>query len=119
MPARWRRISGHRRQKAVRESLEAKIGLRAHIPPEVLREDHLTFLSLLVEADPVGHTRDLSLNAEELTMLIHDRAKAQEVVEQVERREKEEKAAAAKKSAEKPKTKTPPAKKPGGQSSLF
>jgi replication factor C large subunit len=31
-PARWRRISSHRRQKAVRESLERKIGERAHIP---------------------------------------------------------------------------------------
>ena len=118
-PARWRRISGHRRQKAVRDSLEAKIGERAHIPPEVLREDHLTFLSLLVEADPVAHARDLSLNAEELTMLIHDRAKAQEIVEQVEKREKEEKAAAARKPDEKPEARTPPAKKPGGQSSLF
>ncbi|MGA2935409.1 MAG: replication factor C large subunit [Methanomicrobiales archaeon] len=123
-PARWRRISGHRRQRAVRESLLRKIGERAHIPQEVLREDHLTLLSLLVEANPVAHERDLSLNAEELTMLIHDRERAQEVVEAAERQEKmeeEQKVEREKKEAgeEKPRPKSPGAKGPGGQSTLF
>lgn len=114
-PARWRRISGHRRQRAVRESLERKIGERAHIPQEVLREDHLTLLSLLVEANPVTHARDLSLNAEELTMLIHDKEKAREVVEAAERQEKE----VREKGEKKPQPKSPGKKGPGGQSSLF
>ena len=117
-PARWRRISSHRRQKAVRESLERKIGKKAHIPPEALRGDHLTLLSLLVEADPVTHARDLSLDAEELTMLIHDRAKAQEVVEMAERKEKEEKVA-GEKAEKRPRAKAPAEKGPGGQSTLF
>lgn len=129
-PARWRRISGHRRQRAVRESLLRKIGERAHIPQEVLREDHLTLISLLIEADPVAHARDLALNAEELTMLIHDRAKAQEIVEAAERLEKmereqkvegEKKEGREKKQAGegKPRPKSPEGKGPGGQSSLF
>ncbi len=120
-PARWRRISSHRRQKAVRESLERKIGERAHIPQEVLREDHLTLLSLLIEADPVAHARDLSLNAEELTMLIHDRAKAQDVVEAAERLEREEKEEKEKpeKREKKPRPESFGGKGPGGQSSLF
>jgi replication factor C large subunit len=113
-PARWRRISGHRRQRAVRESLERKIGQLAHIPPEALREDQLTLLSLLVEASPVAHARDLSLNAEELTLLIHDRAKAQEVAEAAERQEREEEA-----GEKKAQRKSPGKKGPGGQSSLF
>ncbi|MDD1661741.1 MAG: replication factor C large subunit, partial [Methanomicrobiales archaeon] len=128
-PGRWRKISGHRRQKAVRESLLRKIGERAHIPQEVLRRDHLTLLSLLVEAAPVLHARDLDLNAEELTLLIHDRAKAQEVLEAVEEQEKEEgkKKEADERKGEKdkkepaekkPPPKSPGAKGPGGQSSL-
>jgi replication factor C large subunit len=138
-PARWRRIAGQRRQRAVRESLFRKIGERAHVPPEVLREDHLTLLSLLVESDPVTHARDLSLDADELTLLIHDRKKAEEVAEAVRRREKEEreereqqgrreakpredreeKATKVEEAAEKPRPKAPGRKRPGRQSSLF
>jgi replication factor C large subunit len=113
-PGRWRRISSHRRQKAVRESLLRKTGERAHIPQEVLREDHLTLLAVLVEADPVAHARDLSLDEEELTMLIHDRAKAREVVEAIERQEKGKEI-----PEKKPGLKEAGRKGPGGQSSLF
>jgi len=126
-PARWRRISSHRRQSAVRESLLRKIGQRAHIPQEVLREDHLTLISLLVEADPVAHAGDLSLNAEELTLLIHDKGKAQEVVEAVEAAERLEKVERERKDEreikeageKKPRLKSPGEKGPGGQSTLF
>ena len=129
-PARWRRISGHRRQRAVRESLLRKIGEKAHIPQVVLREDHLTLISLLIEGDPVSHARDLALSAEELTLLIHDKTKAQEVAEAVERQEKveSEKKEAGEKKGEKdteeavekkPRPKGPGMKGPGGQSTLF
>src|SRR5512136_41346 len=126
-PARWRRISGYRRQRAIRESLIRKIGDRAHIPPEVLREDQLTLLSLLVEGNPVAHARDLSLNADELTLLFHDRARAQEVVLAAEKQEKDDdeaKEAMARKESKKegegkPRGKGPGRKGSGGQSSLF
>ena len=129
-PARWRRISGHRRQRAVRESLLRKIGEKAHIPQEVLREDHLTLISLLIEGDPVSHARDLALSAEELTLLIHDKTKAQEVAEAVERQERvesekkderERKDEREKKEAgeKMPRLKSPGEKGPGGQSTLF
>ena len=134
-PARWRRIAGHRRQRAVRESLLRKIGERAHVPQEVLREDHLTLFSLLIESDPVAHARDLALDAEELTLLIHDRKKAEEVAEAVvrlERKEQEEKerpkmarqegreeGAGEEPGAGKARPKSPARKKPGRQSSLF
>ena len=132
-PARWRRISGHRRQRAVRESLLRKIGERAHIPQEVLLEGHLTLISLLIEAAPIAHTRDLALNTEELTLLIHDKAKAQEVVEAVEAVEEQEKVEREKKEArerqgekdekvegeKKSRPKSPGGKGPGGQSTLF
>jgi replication factor C large subunit len=114
-PARWRRISSHRRQKAVRESLLRKIGERARIPQELLRGDHLTLITLLVEADPVAHARDLALSAEELTLLIHDQVKAREVAEAAE--------AAERKAKEERETKSRTGgagrKGPGGQSSLF
>ncbi|MDD1666263.1 MAG: replication factor C large subunit [Methanomicrobiales archaeon] len=133
-PARWRRIAGYRRQKAVRESLIRRVGEGAHIPPEVLREDQLTLLSLLVEGNPVVHARDLSLDADELALLIHDRARAQEIALAAERQEKEERDAAevagerkepgVKKERKAAGEKKPPAKGQGGkgsggQSSLF
>jgi replication factor C large subunit len=131
-PARWRRIAGHRRQRAVRESLLRKIGERAHVPQEVLREDHLTLFSLLVESDPVVHARDLSLDAEELTLLIHDRKKAEEVAEAAERQEREEReqregaqrgkreeSSGKEPEAVNARPKTAGKKKPGRQSSLF
>ncbi len=114
-PARWRRISSHRRQRAVRESLLRKIGDRIHTPQEVLREDHLTLIALLVEANPVAHARDLALNAEELTLLIHDQARAAEVAEAAGREEKEEREA----EAGKPRPAGTRGRRPGGQSSLF
>ena len=128
-PSRWRRIAGQRRQRAVRESLLRKIGEKGHLPQEVLREDHLTLISLLVEANPVTHARDLALNAEELTLLIHDKGKAQEVMEAVEEQEKgerEEKEAKGRKGEKekketaerKPQPKSPGVKGAGGQSSL-
>jgi hypothetical protein len=136
-PGRWRRIAGQRRQRAVRESLFRKAGERAHLPQEVLREDHLTLLSLLVEANPVVHARDLSLDADELTLLLHDRRKAEEVAGAAEREEREERkrqegpraggegkaagqgTAGKEPEAEKPGPKVSGKKKPGRQSSLF
>jgi replication factor C large subunit len=108
-PARWRRIAGHRRQRAVRESLFRKAGDRAHIPQEVLREGQLTLLSLLVEADPVAHARDLSLDAEELTLLIHDRKRAEEVAEAAALEDRQER---EKKEAGRPGGKPPEGKEP-------
>jgi replication factor C large subunit len=128
-PGRWRSIAGHRRQRAVRESLTKKIGERAHLPQEALREDQLTLLSLLLEASPVAHARDLGLDTDELTLLIHDRAKAQEVALAAERQEKEERELEEQKKGKegkekgsgeaKPRAKAPRGKGPGGQSSLF
>jgi replication factor C large subunit len=108
-PARWRRMAGHRRQRAVRESLFRKAGDRAHIPQEVLREGQLTLLSLLVEADPVAHARDLSLDAEELTLLIHDRKRAEEVAEAAAREDRKER---EKKETGRPGGKPPEGKEP-------
>jgi replication factor C large subunit len=145
-PARWRRIAGHRRQRAVRESILRKIGERAHVPQEALREDQLTLFSLLIEGDPVTHARDLSLDAEELTMLIHDRKKAEEVMEAAQRQEKQERGEQEKQERQRrregrsreeeppkekegeaggepagaePRPKSPGRKKPGRQSSLL
>jgi replication factor C large subunit len=117
-PGRWRRISSHRRQQAVRESLLRKIGARAHIPREALRGEQFTLLALLVEAQPVVHARDLSLDADELTLLIHDRKKAEEVAEAAAR-EGEFVNTEGEPAPEKPPRKTPGKKGSRGQSSLF
>jgi hypothetical protein len=117
-PGRWRRISSHRRQQAVRESLLRKIGARAHIPRQALRGEQLTLLALLVEAQPVVHARDLSLDADELTLLIHDRKKAEEVAEAAAR-EGEFVNTEGEPAPEKPPRKTPGKKGSRGQSSLF
>jgi replication factor C large subunit len=117
-PGRWRRISSHRRQQAVRESLLRKIEARAHIPREALRGEQLTLLTLLIEARPVVHARDLSLDADDLTLLIHDRKKAEEVAEAAAREEKPVKGESVPVVGKPPK-KAPAKKGSGGQASLF
>jgi replication factor C large subunit len=102
-----------------------------HIPEDALREDFFTAISILVEQDPARYVREFELDADELNLFIHDKARAAKIVKEVAKEEKaKEKKAAAK---EKPATKAkksqddaPPADAgesrrdpPPGQATLF
>ncbi|NLA39033.1 MAG: replication factor C large subunit [Methanomicrobiales archaeon] len=79
-PARWRAMGASKRQKAVRTDLIRKIGGMTHIPENVLREDYFTAISILVEQNPEGYVRAFNLDADELNLFIHDKARATKIV---------------------------------------
>jgi replication factor C large subunit len=124
-PARWRKMGASKRQKAVRTGLTRKLSEMTHIPENALREDFFTAISILVEQDPEGYVRGFNLDADELNLFIHDKARATKIVKDVA---KEEKAKEKKASGKGRKTNdNDPPKDPGekqqdlppGQATLF
>jgi replication factor C large subunit len=87
-PERWRKMGSYRKQRTVRTSLLGKVAEGLHMSQLVLRDSYLTPVSLLGERDPGAFVRDFSLDADELNMLIHDKARAQKVIREELEREK-------------------------------
>jgi hypothetical protein len=57
-----------------------KIGRSLHLSQYMLRDTYITPVSLLADRDPLAFTREFSLDADELNLLIHDKPRAQKVV---------------------------------------
>ena len=87
-PARWQKMGTSKKQKAVRGGLARKLSGMTHIPEDALREDFFTAISIIVEQDPATYVREFQLDADELALLIHDRAMATKVVKDVAKEEK-------------------------------
>ena len=87
-PSRWQKMGASKKQKAVRAGLARKLSEMTHIPQDTLREDFFTAISILVEQDPAGYVREFELDADELNLLIHDKARAAKVVKDVAKEEK-------------------------------
>ena len=122
-PARWRKMGASKKQKAVRAGLTRKLSEMTHIPENALREDFFTAISILVEQDPEGYVRAFNLDADELNLFIHDKARATKIVKGVV---KEEKAKKPSGRVRKTKEIDPPAETaekgqdlPPGQATLF
>jgi replication factor C large subunit len=103
-PARWQKMSGAKKQKAIRNALLNKVSSMMHIPQNSLREEYLGIFSLLVENDPFTFTQELAMDAESLNFFLNDKAKSQEIVRKAaleirEREQQKEKEAAPKKPA--------------------
>jgi replication factor C large subunit len=116
-PARWQRMGTARKQKALRTGLVRRLSGMTHLPADAIRDEYLTLITLLVERDPDRYADLLALDADELTLLLHDRTRAEAVVKaragrarEVERQEKIEKPPREPKAGR---------KTAGGQSSLF
>ncbi len=104
-PSRWQKMGASKKQKAVRAGLTRKLSDLTHIPEDALREDFFTAISILVEQDPAGYVREFGLDADELNLFIHDKARAAKVVKDVAKEEKaKEKTAKEKKAPAKEKT---------------
>lgn len=88
-PERWQKMSTAKKQKAIRIALLNKIAGSMHIPQSTLREEYLSTISLLVENDPSGYTREMMLDADQLNFFLHDRVRASEIVKALEKEEKE------------------------------
>lgn len=102
-PSRWQKMGASKKQKTIRAGLSRKLSEMTHIPEDALREDFFTAISILVEQDPARYVREFELDADELNLFIHDKARAAKIVKEVAKEEKaKEKKAAAK---EKPATK--------------
>jgi len=82
-PARWQKMSGAKKQKAIRGALLNKVAGMMHIPQNSLREEYLGIFSLLVEHDPVTFTKELSMDAESLNFFLNDKAKSAAIVKKV------------------------------------
>ncbi|MCX6698797.1 MAG: replication factor C large subunit [Methanomicrobiales archaeon] len=115
-PRRWQRMASSKRQKGIRTALLGKLGGLIHMPQQTVRDGYLNLLSILAEKDPLFFARELDLDADQLGLLIHDRAKAITIAKAlaVERREedKREKIKAQKKTAPEQKIKPAPAVTP-------
>jgi replication factor C large subunit len=103
-PARWQKMSGAKKQKAIRNALLNKVASMMHIPQNSLREEYLGIFSLLVENDPITFTQELVMDAESLNFFLNDKAKSQEIVRKAaleirEQEQQKEKEAAPKKPA--------------------
>jgi replication factor C large subunit len=125
-PSRWQKMGASKRQKAIRAGLIKKLSEMTHIPQNTLREEFFTPISLLVEQDPAKYVREFQLDADELNLFIHDKARSAQVLKEIAREEK----AKEKKSTKEPKTSRkkddPPDKpeekrqdRPSGQATLF
>jgi len=115
-PRRWQRMASSRRQKGIRTTLLGKCGGLMHMPQQTVRDGYLSLLSILAEKDPIIFARELDLDADQLTLLIHDRVKATAISKQIagEKREEDrkEKIKAQKKPVPEPKKKQSPPEEP-------
>jgi replication factor C large subunit len=96
-PERWRKMGSYRKQKSVRTGMLGKVSSGLHLSQHALRDTYLSSVSALADRDPGEFVRDFSLDADELNLLIHDKARAQKVVkalaDEERKREKEREAA--------------------------
>ena len=106
-PARWKRMASAKKQKTVRRSLAAAIGEISHIPDAAVREEYVSLLFRVADSDPEGFAEMYDLDADELEVVLKDKARAAAAVKAVQKAAKEremkvKKAAAKKKKEAKP-----------------
>ena len=89
-PRRWQKMASSRRQKATRMDLLGNLGEMMHMSRRNVRDGYLSMVSILAEKEAVAYARDLGLDTDQLTLLIHDRVKATAIVKQLAAEKKEE-----------------------------
>jgi replication factor C large subunit len=87
-PERWQKMSTAKKQKAIRNITLNKVAGTMHIPQNTLREKYLDVLSLLVEHDPAGYSRDLMFDADQLNFFLHDKPRSTEIIKSLLSEEK-------------------------------
>jgi replication factor C large subunit len=89
-PRRWQKMASSRRQKMTRTALLGRLGGMMHMPQHNVREGYLGMLSILAEREPLLYAKELDLDVDQLSLLIHDRVKAAAVMKQIAAEKKEE-----------------------------
>ncbi|MCQ1538920.1 replication factor C large subunit [Methanocalculus taiwanensis] len=132
-PDRWKRMGLARRQKTIRLSLLNRCSQAYHVPEKTVSDEYLTPIALLADASPDRFVRALNLDADQLALLIHDKARASAILKEIEKQDKEEEKRKAAQKVAMPKLpeeemdtshrdtveKTPEKKKTEAQSTLF
>lgn len=88
-PERWQKMSTAKKQKAIRNAVLSRFASSMQLPQMTLREKYLDIITLLVELDPETFAREMALDAEGLTFFLNDKARAQEIVKNVTKKERE------------------------------
>ena len=99
-PERWQKMSTAKKQKAIRLATLNKVSSLMHIPQNTLREQYLGTLTLLVEQDPAGFARELTLDADQLNFFLNDRVRSAEIVKTLVKEEREREKAQEKENKE-------------------
>jgi replication factor C large subunit len=79
-----------RRQKMIRLSLLHRCSEAYRIPEKTVADEYLTPIGLLADRDPKRFVRSLNLDADQLALLIHDKARSQSIMKEIEKAGKEE-----------------------------
>lgn len=88
-PSRWRRMGTAKKQKTVRRSLAAKLSEDYIIPESQIQERYLDLFSRFAEDSPLAFCERHDLDADQMTVLLHDKDKATEVFKEVQKLLKE------------------------------
>jgi replication factor C large subunit len=94
-----------KKQKSIRVATLNKVAGTMHMPQNTLREQYLDIVSLLVEQDPAGFSRELSFDADQLNFFLNDRARSAEIIRALVQDEKDREKEAKKEAAPPKKTK--------------
>jgi len=89
-PERWKRMSSYQKQKAVRSSMLRKVSSSLHMPQRTFLETYMSPLGIVIDRDPLTYAREFSLDADELDLFLHDRARAASVTRTLAAEEKAE-----------------------------
>jgi len=103
-PERWQKMSGAKKQKAIRASVLSRLSAAMQLPQATLREKYLDLITLLVDLDPGAFARELALDADGLNFFLNDRARAQEVIKTLAKAEREKEPEPKKKGKKKAET---------------
>jgi len=96
-PGRWQKMSTAKRQKAIRYGVLSRLASTMQLPQDTLREKYLETVSLLVEHDPGTYAQELMLDADGLNFFLNDRARAQEIIRGLAKKERDSEAEQKKK----------------------
>lgn len=100
-PSRWRRMGTAKKQKTVRRTLAAKLGEGYSIPDSQIQKIYLDLLSRFAADAPLAFCERHDLDADQLTILLHDKTEAAAVFKEAQKIAKEKETKMKKVSAAK------------------
>lgn len=112
-PERWRRMARTRGVRGIRTGLFTRLAEPLHATGHTLRSEYFPLLSALVDSDPEGCARELTLSADELNLFLHDKTRSVSVAKKIAAERKDAERAERKPRKSPEKTKEPVTEKKG------